>query len=334
MDANAPRQPRLLQQLRERVRALHYSYRTEQAYAYWIRNFILFSGKRHPREMGKIEVERFLTYLAVERHVSASTQNQALSALLFLYQKVLAIDIGWVDDVVRAKRPERVPVVLTRDEVASVLGRLTGQHWLMASLMYGTGLRVMECLRLRIQNFDFGYRQIVVRNGKGGKDRFVPLPDSLMTALREQAGAALRVREADLTDGFGEVSLPNALDRKYPNAPFDPGWWYLFPSSNRSIDPFSGREKRHHVDPSRIQKAFKESVRAAGIRKRATPHTLRHSFATHLIEAGYDIRTVQELMGHRDVKTTQIYTHVLQRGGGAVRSPVDMLGGKQYAAVP
>lgn len=326
MDSGPNGQQRgLLQQIRECVRTLHYSYRTEQAYVYWVRNFVLFSGKRHPREMGKAEVERFLTFLAVERRVSASTQNQALSALLFLYQKVLGINIDWLENVVRAKRPERVPVVLTRDEVAAVLGRLQGRYWLMASLMYGTGLRVMECLRLRIQDLDFGYRQIVVRNGKGGKDRFVPLPDSLAGALQEQTGAALRVREGDLADGFGEVSLPNALDRKYPNAPLDPGWWYLFPSFNRSLDPFTGREKRHHIDPSRIQKAFKEGVRAARTRKHATPHTLRHSFATHMLDAGYDIRTVQELMGHRDVKTTQIYTHVLQRGSSGVRSPVDNL---------
>lgn len=320
--------PRLLQQVRDCLRTLHYSYRTEQAYVYWIRYFIRYSGTRHPREMGKTEVERFLTALAVERRVSASTQNQALSAVLFLYQKVLGIDIGWLDDVVRAKRPARAPVVLTRAEVAAILARLRGQYWLMASLMYGTGLRVMECMRLRIQDIDFGYRQIMVRNGKGGKDRFVPLPDSLKGAIQEQIGEAQRVREADLADGFGEVSLPTALDRKYPNAPFDVGWWYLFPSVNRSEDPVSGREKRHHMDPSPIQKAFKEAVHAAGIRKHATPHTLRHSFATHLLEAGYDIRTVQELLGHRDVKTTQIYTHVLQRGGLAVRSPVDVLVGE------
>lgn len=326
--------PRLLQQVRDRLRTLHYSYRTEQAYVYWIRYFIRFFGTRHPREMGKKEVERFLTALAVERKVSASTQNQALSALLFLYQKVLEIDIVWIDDVVRAKRPERAPVVMTRAEVAAVLTRLRGQYWLMASLMYGTGLRVMECMRLRIQDVDFGYRQILVRNGKGGKDRFVPLPDSLTGALQEQIGEVQRVRDADLADGFGEVSLPTALDLKYPNAPFEVGWWYLFPSLNRSVDPISGREKRHHMDPSPIQKTFKEAVRTAGIRKHATPHTLRHSFATHLLGAGYDIRTVQELLGHRDVKTTQIYTHVLQRGGLAVRSPVDMLVGERPAATP
>ncbi len=326
--------PRLLQQVRDCLRTLHYSYRTEQAYVYWIRYFIRYSGTRHPREMGKIEVERFLTALAVERRVSASTQNQALSAVLFLYQKVLGIDIGWLDDVVRAKRPARAPVALTRAEVATILARLRGQYWLMASLMYGTGLRVMECMRLRIQDMDFGYRQILVRNGKGGKDRFVPLPDSLKGAIQEQIGEAQRVRDGDLADGFGEVSLPTALDRKYPNAPFDVGWWYLFPSMNRSEDPVSGREKRHHMDPSPIQKAFKEAVRAAGIQKHATPHTLRHSFATHLLEAGYDIRTVQELLGHRDVKTTQIYTHVLQRGGLAVRSPVDVLVGERPGSAP
>ncbi len=319
------RPPRLLQQVRDRIRAMHYSYRTEEAYLYWIRFFIRYSGRRHPREMGKTEIERFLTFLATERNVAASTQNQALSALLFLYRHVLEIEVEWLNDVVRAKRPERVPVVLTRQEVAAVLQRLKGRYWLMASLMYGAGLRVTECLGLRIQDLDFGYRQIVVKHGKGGKDRFVPLPDSLVESVKQQIEEARRIREADLADGFGEVSLPSALSRKYPNAPFEHGWWYLFPSLNRAIDPLSGREKRHHMDPSPIQKAFREAVRRARIGKRATPHTLRHSFATHLLEAGYDIRTVQELMGHKDVTTTQIYTHVLQRGSGAVRSPVDML---------
>ncbi len=321
--------PRLLQQVRNRIQRLNYSYRTEQAYAYWIRQFILFSGKRHPREMGKEEVERFLTYLATQRRVSASTQNQALSALLFLYQQVLKIEIGWVEDVVRAKRPSRVPVVLTRPEVVAVLSRMTGPYRFMASLMYGTGLRVTECLGLRIQDLDFGYGQIVVRNGKGGKDRFVPLPNSLKEPLRHQIAKAELIRDEDIQEGFGEVSLPKALARKYPNAPFELGWWYLFPSVNRSIDPFSGREKRHHMDPSPLQKAFRRAVRTAGIGKHATPHALRHCFATHLLEAGYDIRTVQELMGHRDVKTTQIYTHVLQRGSTAVFSPVDALAGER-----
>ena len=319
--------PRLLDQVRQRIRTLHYSYRTEQAYVYWIRFFILFSGKRHPRDMGKPEVERFLTHLAAERNVAASTQTQALSALLFLYRQVLEIELEWLDDVVRAKAPERVPVVLTRQEVQVVIGRLDEPYRLMAGLMYGAGLRVMECLRMRIQDLDFGYRQIRVLRGKGNKDRFVPLPDSLADSLSRQIEETQRVREVDIADGFGEVSLPTALARKYPNAGFEPGWWFLFPSVTRAADPISGRLKRHHLDPSPLQKAFRKAIHAAGIRKHATPHTLRHSFATHLLEAGYDIRTVQELMGHRDVSTTQIYTHVLQRGGAAVRSPVDALTG-------
>ena len=319
--------PRLLDQVRQRIRALHYSYRTEQAYVYWIRFFILFSGKRHPRDMGKPAVERFLTHLAAERNVAASTQTQALSALLFLYRQVLGIELAWLDDVVRAKAPERVPVVLTREEVQRVINRLGDPHRLMAGLMVGAGLRVMECLRIRIQDLDFGYRQIRVLRGKGNKDRLVPLPDSLADGLGKQIEESQRVRGADIADGFGEVSLPTALARKYPNAGFEPGWWFLFPSIARAVDPVSNRLKRHHMDPSPLQKAFRKAVHAAGIRKHATPHTLRHSFATHLLEAGYDIRTVQELMGHRDVSTTQIYTHVLQRGGAAVRSPVDTLTG-------
>lgn len=323
MHQNHP--PRLLQKVREKLRTKHYSYRTEQAYIYWIRWFIRFSGNRHPRTLGKVEIERFLTFLATERRVSASTQNQALSALLFLYKQVLGAELPWLDGVIRAKRPKRLPVVLTREEVKSVLGRMQGRYWLMSGLMYGSGLRVMECLRLRIQDLDFGYRQITVRSGKGNKDRIVPLPDSLVEPVRHQIMESQRVLAADKADGFGEVSLPSALARKYPNAPCEPGWWYLFPSLERAIDPLSGREKRHHMDSSPIQKAFKEAVRKAGIVKRATPHTLRHSFATHLLEAGHDIRTVQELLGHKDVKTTQIYTHVLQRGGSAVRSPMDRL---------
>ena len=332
-DTTNPQPPRLLQQVRNRIRRLHYSYRTEQAYIHWIRFFILFSGKRHPRETGKPEVERFLTHLATVRNVAASTQNQALSALLFLYKQVLEVEIERIDDVVQATRPARVPVVLTRDEVAGVLARLSGRYWLMVSLMYGAGLRLTECLRLRVRDLDFGYRQVVVRSGKGAKDRFVPFPESLAGSVRQQIEAARRVREADLADGYGEVSLPRALARKYPNAGTEPGWWYLFPSANRSVDPVSGQVKRHHIDPSRIQRAFKQAVRAAGLRKPATPHTLRHCFATHLLEAGYDIRTVQELMGHSDVKTTQIYTHVLRRGGAAVRSPVDTLAGGQGTGI-
>lgn len=320
---------RLLDQVRDRLRTLHYSPRTEDAYVGWIRQYILFHGKRHPRELGVAEVEAFLTGLATQRRVSASTQNQALCALLFLYRRVLGVEIGWVDGVTRAKQPERVPVVLTRQEVSLVLDQMQGRNWLMASLMYGSGLRLMECVQLRVQDMDFGYRQIRVHDGKGAKDRYVPLPEALGPPLQEQIRASERLLASDLAAGFGEVSMPESLVRKYPRAPFELKWWYVFPAADRSVDPISGRRKRHHIDPSVVQKAMRSAVRRAGISKRATPHSLRHCFATHLLAAGYDIRTVQELMGHRDVSTTQIYTHVLQRGGSAVRSPVDtLLGGR------
>jgi len=325
--AKVPQQPRLLDQVRDKLRKLHYSLRTEEAYVAWIKRYIYFHGKRHPKEMGANEVEAFLSSLAIERQVSASTQNQALSALLFLYRQVIGIDLPWLEGVTRAKRPERVPVVLTPAEVRHVLQQMKGRDWLMASLMYGAGLRLMECVQLRIQDIDFGYRQITVHHGKGGKDRFVPLPESLLPALREQIRATERLLQCDKAAGYGEVSMSEGLVRKYPHAPFEPGWWYVFPASDRSVDPISGRVKRHHIDASVVQKAMRSAVYRAGIRKRATPHTLRHCFATHLLEAGYDIRTVQELMGHRDLNTTQIYTHVLQRGGAAVRSPMDALTG-------
>jgi integron integrase len=259
--------------------------------------------------------------LATQRRVSTSTQNQALCALLLLYKQVLGIEIGWVDGVARAKRPERVPVVLTRHEVGQVLTQMRGRDWLMASLMYGTGLRLMECVQLRIQDIDFGYRQITVHNGEGAKDRFVPLPESLIPAPKEQVAQSERLLAADLAAGFGEVSMPEALVRKYPPAPFELRWWYVFPASDRSTDPITGRIKRHHIDSSVVQKSMRSAVQSAGIRKRATPHTLRHCFATHLLESGYDIRTVQELMGHKDVSTTQIYTHVSQRRGAVLSMP-------------
>lgn len=329
-----PRPRRLLDQVRDKLRTLHYSLRTEEAYIGWIKRYIYFHGKQHPKELGAEGVEAFLTGLATQRGVSASTQNQALCALLFLYKHVLGVELGWVNGVVRAKRPERVPVVLTREEVSAVLQRMRGREWLMASLMYGTGLRLMECVQLRVQDLDFGYRQISVHDGKGAKDRFVPLPEALIPALKEQIQSSQRLLASDLADGFGEVSMAESLVRKYPHAPFELRWWYVFPSSGRSVDPITRRTKRHHTDPSVLQKAMRAAVRQAGICKRATPHTLRHCFATHLLEAGYDIRTVQELMGHRDVSTTQIYTHVLQRGGGAVRSPVDALLGAAPAPAP
>lgn len=322
-----PREPRLLDQVRDLLRRKHYSYRTEQVYLYWIRHYIFFHHKRHPREMAEPEIAAFLSYLAADRRVSASTQNQALNAILFLYKQVLEKNIGLIQGVVRAKRPERLPVVMTPEETRMVLGRLSGREWLMACLMYGAGLRVMECLRLRIKDVDFGLNQIFVRDGKGGKDRVTTLPAAVIPALRQQMEEVKRVRESDLADGYGEVSMPFALERKYPNAARELAWWYVFPSSCRSRDPYSGRSKRHHLDVSVIQRAVKHAVRAAGLSKPATCHTFRHSFATHLLAAGHDIRTIQELLGHNDVSTTMIYTHVLSKGARGVASPLDAWAG-------
>ena len=316
---------RLLEQVRRAIRRKHYSYRTEMAYLHWIRRYILFHDRRHPLEMGEAEVAAFLTHLAVDRTVSASTQNQALSAVLFLYKQVLERDIGLVQGVTRAKRASRIPLVMTRDEVHSLLSRLQGKEWLMASLMYGAGLRVMECLRLRVKDIDFGFSQIMVRDGKGKKDRATPLPDRLVSALKEQLTQVQRLHNNDIEDGYGEVSLPYALEKKYPNAAREFGWQYLFPASKRAVDPRSGKMKRHHIDDSVIQRAVRTAVIDAGIHKPVTCHTFRHSFATHLLSAGHDIRTIQELMGHKDVRTTMIYTHVLGKGGKGVFSPLDTL---------
>lgn len=304
------------------IRVRHYSIRTEKTYVGWIRRFILFHDKRHPGEMGAIEVGEFLSHLAVTRNVSASTQNQALNALVFLYKAVLDRPIGELHGVVRAKKPQRVPVVLSRDEIAEVLRYLDGIHWLAACLLYGSGLRLMECIRLRVKDLDFNHRAIYVRDGKGGKDRVVTLPDALITPLQRHLESVKNIYEKDLADGYGKVWLPHALARKYPNAPAEWGWQYVFPASRRSIDPSSGIVRRHHFDESSIQRAVKIAVRKAGIEKPASCHTLRHSFATHLLERGMDIRTVQEQLGHKDVRTTQIYTHILQRGGNAVISPL------------
>ncbi|GHD75258.1 integron integrase [Luteimonas padinae] len=319
----SPGPPRLLEQIRIRCRTKHYSIRTERAYVGWARRFILANNRRHPRELGIAEVEAFLSALAVRDDVAASTQNQALSALLFLYKEVLGVDLPWVGSVTRAKRPKRLPVVLTSAEVRSLLALIDGQAGLMASLLYGAGMRLMEAVRLRVKDVDFGRCEIVVRNGKGGKDRRVPLPRRLEAALLAQIERVRVLHGRDLAQGYGEVWLPHALSRKYPTAGREPGWQYVFPASGLSDDPRSGTRRRHHVDEAVLQRAVKSARVAAGIDKPATCHTLRHSFATHLLEAGHDIRTVQELLGHKDVATTQIYTHVLGRGAGGVLSPLD-----------
>lgn len=318
-----PPKPRLLDQVRAKIRTKHYSIRTEQAYVDWIKRFILFHGKRHPETMGKAEIESFLSYLAVDRNVTASTQNQALSALLFLYNEVLGQDPGWLENVIRAKRPSRLPVVLTAGEVRAILSRLDGQHWLMASLLYGSGLRLLECVRLRVKDIDFEYGQIMVRDGKGNKDRVTMLPQGLVEPLRTHLEKVRDLHNQDLASGFGEVYLPYALERKYPNASREWSWQYVFPAPGRSIDPRSGKKRRHHADEQGLQRAVKRAVREAGIDKPASCHTFRHSFATHLLQAGHDIRTVQELLGHKDVSTTMIYTHVLNKGGRGVTSPLD-----------
>ncbi|OBS09593.1 integron integrase [Acidihalobacter prosperus] len=316
--------PKLLDQVRERLRTLHYSIRTEAVYVDWARRYILFHGKRHPRELGAAEIEAFLSHLAVEGRVSASTQNQAKSALLFLYREVLGIKLPWLDGVTSAKRGERLPVVMTKNEVEAVLGHLSGIHSLLARLLYGTGMRLMEGIRLRVKDVDFERGEIVVREGKGNKDRITMLPTRLADELRAHLAQVKTLHENDLAQGFGEVYLPFALARKYPGAGREWGWQYVFPSVKRSIDPRSGVERRHHLDEKGIQRAMKRAVRDAGIVKQATPHTLRHSFATHLLQSGYDIRTVQELLGHRHVETTMRYTHVLNKGGRGVVSPSDM----------
>jgi integron integrase len=305
---------RLLDQVRDALRTRHYSYRTEEAYVDWIRRYILFHHKRHPKDMGTAEIGSFLAHLASERMVAAATQNQALSAILFLYREVLHIEIEPVV-LSGAKRPERLPTVLTHEEVLRVIGQLNGMHKLMAQLLYGSGLRLMECVRLRIKDIDFEYKTITVRDGKGEKDRITPLPNSVILGLQRQMERVRLLHDEDLIAGYGAVYLPYALEKKYPNAPTELIWQYLFPAPKPALDPRSGAIRRHHVDSSGLQRAIKESARKAAISKHVTPHTFRHSFATHLLQNGYDIRTVQELLGHKDVRTTMIYTHVLQRGG-------------------
>jgi integron integrase len=315
--------PKLLDVVRDRLRTQHYSARTEAAYLQWIRRYIRFHRGQHPRDLRGPAIEQFLTFLAVERRVSAPTQNQALAAILYLYRNVYDVEIGWIDGVVRAKASEHMPVVLSREEVKRVLGFMTGTEWLICALLYGSGMRLTECLQLRIKDVRFDYKEIAVRNGKGQKDRVTILPQQLIPQLQVQVARVRTLCEVDREAGRGGVAVPHALLRKYPDAPTDWRWQYLFPSRRLRLDPQSGSWLRHHVDQRQVQRAMHGAVRQSGLSQPASCHTLRHSFATHLLDAGNDIRTVQELLGHADVKTTQIYTHVLQRGGHGVLSPLD-----------
>jgi integron integrase len=321
---SGPAAPRLLDRVREIIRIKHYSIRTEQAYLQWIRRYILFHGKRHPQDLGAEELRDFLSDLAVRGNVSASTQNQALNAILFLYREALGISLPWIDNVQRAKRATHLPVVLTKHEVRSLLAQLEGTVWLMTSITYGGGLRLLETLRLRVKDIDFERCELTIRDGKGQKDRMTTLPHRLVEPLRTHLARVRELYTHDVADGFGRVYLPFALERKYPNANLEWGWQYVFPASRRSIDPRTGVQRRHHLDAAVLQRSVKSAIRKANIIKPASVHTLRHSFATHLLEAGYDIRTVQELLGHSDVRTTMIYTHVLNRGGKGVVSPLDV----------
>jgi integron integrase len=317
--------PRLLDQVRSQLRLRHYSYRTEQQYVAWIKRFILYHGKRHPASMGAPELEGFLSYLAVERKVAAATQSQALAAVLFLYKRVLGVDLPWLDNVVRAKKPVRLPVVLTPEEVRAVLGQLDGVYRLVASLLYGSGLRLMEAMRLRVKDLNFEYGQVTVRGGKGDKDRVTVLPQGLIPALQAHLAAVQERHLIAVRDGYGGVELPHALARKYPGADREWAWQYAFPAPHPSIYPRSKIRRRHHLNEEAVQRRVRIAMRAAGIVKPASSHTFRHCFATHLLERGSDIRTVQELLGHKDVTTTQIYTHVMRKGASAVRSPLDAM---------
>lgn len=322
--AQAP-PPRLLDRLRDATRVRHYSIRTEDAYADWARRFILFNDKRHPLDLGAPEVAAFLSHLAVDRQVAASTQNQAKSALLFLYKAVLGIDLPWLDEIIGAKTPRRLPVVLTPSQVRSLLHELNGTMALIASLLYGTGMRLLEGLRLRVQDIEVERREIVIRDGKGGKDRVTVLPENLILPMAEYVARRRALHNKDLAEGLGVVWLPDALAVKYPSAAKSWGWQWVFASQVMSADPRSGVIRRHHLNEATVQKAVAGAARRAGIDKPCSPHVLRHSFATHMLQSGYDIRTVQELLGHRDVATTMIYTHVMNRGGRGVRSPFDQM---------
>lgn len=315
--------PRLFDEVRSVARMRHLSLRTEQSYIGWIKRFIFFHNKRHPRDMAEAEIRQFISHLAVDGGITASTQTVALSALLFLYRDVLKQKLPYVSDIERARKPKRLPTVFTREETRRIFANLEGTQWLIAGLLYGSGLRLMECLRLRVKDVDLSYGQIIVRDGKGEKDRMTMLPERLKRPLVRHLQKVKIVHEQDIAAGYGQVFLPYALARKYPNAPPQWGWQYVFPAARRSLDPLSDIERRHHFSETSVQKAVRAAMRKCGVVKHGSCHTFRHSFATHLLEQGYDIRTVQELLGHKDVKTTMIYTHVLNRGGRGVQSPFD-----------
>lgn len=325
------KKPKLLDLVRSKLRLKHYSYRTELSYISWIRRFILFHGKRHPETMGEKEIEAFLTHLAVKKQVAASTQNQAFNAILFLYREVLGIELAGMIDAVRSKRPQRLPTVMSRTEVFSLLDAMTGVPQLTCRLMYGSGLRIMEAVRLRVKDLDFSLNQILVRNGKGAKDRITVFPEQLQTEIQQHLKHVKALHHDDLAKGHGEVYLPYALARKYRSAGRQWGWQYAFPSKSLSTDPRSGKTRRHHIDPNTLRAALRKAAHLVGIHKPVNCHSLRHSFATHLLGDGYDIRTVQDLLGHKDVSTTMIYTHVLNKGGRAVVSPLDRSGSHQRA---
>lgn len=316
---------KLLDQVRDVIRKRHYSIRTEQAYVDWIRRFILFHNKQHPKDMGENGISQFISHLATDRNVSASTQNQALNSIVFLYKHVLNVELGDFRHMERAKKPQRLPTVMAKKEVNQVLSSMSGVHQLMAKLLYGCGLRLMECIRLRVKDIDFEQNHIIVRDGKGMKDRSTILSEQLKPLLLEHLEGVRIMHKQDLKKGYGDVYLPFALERKYPNAAREWGWQYVFPSGKISKDPRSGKMRRHHISENSLQRAVQKAARKAELTKHVSPHTFRHSFATHLLEGGYDIRTVQELLGHKDVSTTMIYTHVINKGGMGVRSPLDTL---------
>ena len=316
-------QPKLLDQVRSVLRVKHYSYRTEQSYIHWIKRYIYFNNKIHPKELDGNNISKFITHLALKEKVSSSTQNQALCALVFLYKQVFGLDLGEFPEIHWAKKPKKIPVVFSKSEVLKVLENLSGNHWIMAMLLYGSGLRLNECLQLRVKDVDFDYKQITVRDGKGDKDRVTILPEKLINPLKDQISYVKALFEKDIKEGYNSVYMPFALEKKYPHAGKELGWRFVFPSENISNDPRSNIKRRHHIHESVLPKAVKRAIRKSDITKQASCHTFRHSFATHLLEDGYDIRTVQELLGHSNVKTTMIYTHVMNKGGLGVKSPAD-----------